>query len=119
MNVRVELKLLIPGMQDCGEPAHGSAEVFWRSEFFRERLRAGTEEKIKRLFGFGPEEQIAQLRGKGEGDHEVRGVDEFAQFAIHPLPGGVSAALRAGTVIATVIGELVSMAIPAEEKLPP
>ena len=57
------------------------------------------------MLGRGGEEQRAQFLRHGEGDHEVGDAEAFAQLALHPAGRGVPAALRAGAVVATVVGE--------------
>ena len=63
------------------------------------------------------EEQGPQFFGQSEGDHEIGRANAFSQFALHPLRGGVLAALRAGAVVATVEVEL-PFAAPAGIEVP-
>jgi len=58
------------------------------------------------LLGRQGEKQGAQFFGQGEGHHEIRRANAFAQFALHPLGGGLFAALRAGPVVAGMEVEL-------------
>ena len=60
------------------------------------------EEELIDFLGLCGEEQLPQFFGQRKGDHEVRRANALAKFALHPLRGGVLAALRAGAVVATV-----------------
>ena len=111
VEVGMELQFLGPGMQDGHEAVDLCAQGFVGREFFAQRPGGGGEEQVIGLFGARAEETAAQLCGQGEGDQEVGGIDPLAQFALDPAVCGLGAALRAGLVIAGVVGEVKVVAV--------
>lgn len=118
VNMGMELQALVPGMEHGGKAAGGRAQAFVLGEFFTEGGLHGAEEQIVGLLGERTKEATAQLGGKREGDQEVGRVDEFMNFACHPAARGQGAALRAGFVVAGVIGEVNLMAGVADKGAP-
>src|SRR3974390_2094137 len=110
VNMGMELQTLVPGMEHGGKAAGGGAQAFIFGEFFRQGSLHGGEEQVVGLLGERAKEATTQLGGKGEGDQEIGGVDEFMNFACHPAARGQGAALGAGFVVAGVIGEVNLMA---------
>ena len=106
VEVGVEMQALVPGVEDHGEAAGFRAEPFGIGERVGQGGGGGGEEELIDLFCLRGEEQRTQFLGQGEGDHEVGRADAFAEFAFHPLGGGVLAALRTGAVVAAVEAEL-------------
>lgn len=106
VDVRMKLQALVPGVEDCGEAADSGTQSFVVGQFFGQGAHDGGEEQVIGLFGQGAKEVGAQLGWEGEGDQEVRRVDQFVEFALDPAVIGQCAALGAGFVIAGVIGEV-------------
>ena len=106
VEVRMELQLLGPGMQDGDEAVDLRAQGFVGGELFAQGTGGGGEEQVIGLLGARAEEAGAQFRRQGEGDQEVGGIDELAQFALDPAVCAQGAALRAGFVVAGVVGEM-------------
>ena len=118
MNVGMDAELLVPGVEDAGEPAALSAQSFVCCEFFCESLRSGGKEQVVGVFGLPSEKESTQLRWQGEGDHEVGSANTFSKFAFDPLGGGSPAALGAGAVVATVVGQDLFSAVFADIAVP-
>ena len=101
----VEEELLVPGVEDRGEPARRRSEPLGVGQAIPQSLGRGGKEDVVGVFGGRPEKQAAQLGGQREGDHEIRRVDALGQLAIHPLARGLAPALGAGFVVAAVKGK--------------
>ena len=106
VKVRMELQFLGPGMQDGDKAIDLRTQGFVGGELFAQGPGGGGEEQVIGLFGARAEEAGAQLCRQREGDQEVRGIDQLAQFALHPAVCGLGAALRAGFVVAGVVGKM-------------
>ena len=101
VDVGVVLDLAAPGVQDAGEAEFGAA-VFGGADVLEGGGALAQEQRIE-SFGMA-QAKAAEFLGQGEGDHEV-GHGQQPGF----LFGGPDllverAALRAGAVVATVIG---------------
>lgn len=111
VDVRMKLQALVPGVKNGGETADGSVQRFVAGQFFGKGAHGGGEEQVIGLFGQRAEEVGTQLGREGEGDQEVRSVDELVEFALNPAAIGQSAALGAGFMIAGMIGEVDVLAV--------
>src|SRR5262245_24798120 len=118
MNMWMKSHLLVPGMEHGGKAIDLGPESFVGGQLFGKCSRDCREEQVIGLPGVRTKERAAQLGGQGEGDQEIRSVDEFGQFALHPAAGGSGATLRAGLVIAGMPGEADLVAI-LTDKGPP
>lgn len=110
MDVRMKSQLLVPGVEHGGEAVNGGAQAFVGRKLFAERTRHGGEKDVVSLLCMQSEKGTAQFRGQREGDEEVRGVDEFALFALNPLGVVSAAAERAGLVIAGMKSKVLASA---------
>jgi hypothetical protein len=97
---------LVPGVQHGGKAVDLGTQCLVGGELFRERPGEGAKEQVVGLLGVRPEETLPQLGGQGEGDQEVRRINEFSQLALHPPGGGAFSALRTGFVVARMVGEV-------------
>ena len=85
VEMRVEVELLVPSVENGGEPAGGGTEPLWVGQAIVQSGGGRGEERYhKRSWREGRKTTLAQLRGQGEGDHEVRGLDALGQFALDP-----------------------------------
>ncbi len=62
--MRVEVKPLVPGVEDGGEAADLGAEPLAGSEFVAQRAGGGGEEEVVDLFGLGTEEERRSSAGR-------------------------------------------------------
>ena len=106
VKVGVELQFLGPGMEDGDEAIHVRPQGFVGGELFAQGTGDSREEQVVGLLGARAEETGAQFSRKREGDQEVGSVNEPGQFTLDPAVGGVGAALRAGFVVAGVVGQV-------------
>lgn len=110
VQMRMELHLLAPGVEDGGEPADGGEEPFCGGEFFGHGGGHGREKEIVELFGQRAEKAGTQFLRQREGHQEVGGIDLLLQAAFDPGRGGGLAAARAGFVIAAMEGKVIGSA---------
>jgi len=110
MNMGVVLHLAAPGMEDGGEPATSSL-VFGGDDIGEGPGAFAEDEIVDRLRE--REAKRAQLCRQREGHHEVGNREETGLLFCGPELLIESAALWAVAVVATVVGEVVFLAIPA------
>jgi hypothetical protein len=113
VEVRMKPQLLVPRMQHRREAVNGGPQALGGRELLTQGAGPGGKEQIVSFLGVGAKEAVAQFRGQREGDQEVRGLDEFTLFALHPLGIGGAAAERAGLVIAGMKREVLAPALVA------
>ena len=75
MDVRMELQLLRPGVQDRNKTIGVSAQGFIGCQLFAQRAGDGLEEQFIGLLLARTEEMAAQLGGERKGDQEIRRMD--------------------------------------------
>ena len=80
VEVGEEEELLVPGVEDRGEPAGRGTEPFGVGEAVPQSLCCGCKEDVVGGFGQRAEKHPAQLGGQREGDHEIRRVDSLGQL---------------------------------------
>ena len=107
VQMRMELHLLAPGVEDGGEPADRGAETFGGGKFFGHGGGNRREKEIVELFGQRAKEAVPQFLRQGESPHKVRRVDLLLQSSFDPGGGGGLAAARTGFVIATMEGKVI------------
>lgn len=107
VQMRMELHLLAPGVEDGDEAADKRREALGGGEFFGHRGGHGRKEQIVELFGKGTEEAGSQFLRQRESHHKVGSVDLLLKTPLDPGGGGGAAAARAGFVIAAVESEVV------------
>ena len=118
VKVRVELQFLSPGMQDGDETIYHRTQGFVSGEFFAQGPGGGGEEQVIGQLVTRAEETGAQLRRQSKGDQEVRCIDQLCQFTLDPAVCAQGAALRAGFVVAGVVGEMDVVALFAGKGTP-
>ena len=105
VEMRVEVELLVPSVENGGEPARGSTEPLSLDQAILQSGGGRGEERVISNLGVRAEKDLAQFSWQGEGDHEIRCLDALGQFALDPFAGRFAPALRAGFVIAAVEGK--------------
>src|SRR5690606_10436830 len=118
VDVGVEVKSLVPGVEDPGEAMPGRAGSIPRGESLAEGAGTGGEEQVEGLLCHLSKEEPAQLLRQGEGDEEVGGRQTPVELSRHPLRGGSAAALGAGAVVAAVVDEAARGALRADMEVP-
>ena len=114
VEMRVEVELLVPSVENGGEPARGSTEPLSLDQAILQSGGGRGEEHVISNLGVRAEKDLAQFSWQGEGDHEIGSLDELGQFALDPVAGGGAPALRAGLVIAAMPGEMDSCSHPGQ-----
>ncbi len=117
VDVGMKSDLLVPSVEHGGEAVDVGAQPLVGGQLFGQCAANRFEEQVVNFLGMGAEEQFAQLGRDGEGDQEVRSVDKFSQFTLHPLGGGGAAALGTGLVVAGVIGQVLASALVALKEI--
>ena len=118
VDVGMEEQTLVPRVQDHGGAVFMSPEPAWVGKCLGESTGCRRKKELIDLSGSRGKEESPEFFGHREGDHEVGGSDPLAQFAFHPLRGGLFAALRAGAMVAGMIGELTGPAFGAGMDMP-
>lgn len=103
VDVRMVLELASPGVEDAGEA--GLAANSFGSDHIAQGVGALFEDGVVEFFGMG-EAGLAQFGGDREGHHEIRNGKKFRLLLGGPELLFERAALRTGTVVAAVVGEV-------------
>ena len=115
VDVRMVLELASPGVEDAGEA--GLAAHGFGGDHIAQGLGALFENGVVEFLGMG-EAGLAQFFGDSEGHHEIRHGKKFRLLLGGPELLLKRAALRTGTVVATVVGEVGLGTIPAAVEPP-
>ena len=102
VEMRVEVELLVPSVENGGEPAGGAPSRFTLDQAILQNGGGRGEERVISNLGVRAEKDFAQFSSQGEGDHEIRRLDALGQFALDPLAGCFAPALRASSVLQAV-----------------
>lgn len=117
MEVRMELKLLIPCVKNGGETVDLGVEALGPNQLLAQSGRSRPEEQVISAFGLRAEEEGSELGRQGEGDHEVGSANPFVEFPLDPLASGLAPTSRTGLVVAAMIGEVGASTLRAPVKL--
>lgn len=113
MDVGMITQVTGPGLED-GEQAEFRAEVFVVARDLLQRTGALADEQRIKVLLAGADER-AQFGRHGESDQIIRRRQEPLALAGQPLGGVGMAALRAGAMIAGVVGKMLPPALAPEE----